>query len=58
MIDVIDEVGSFEFTLDASLMAQADRISIKLDRLGTDGLDTFTGKIGIMESVRFNFNRA
>lgn len=44
------------FTLDAALLAPGDKINLHLERLGADGLDTFTGSIGILEdSSRFDY---
>ena len=43
---IMDEMS---FTLSAALMAAADKLNFHLERLGTDGADTFTGSIGILE---------
>jgi hypothetical protein len=43
-------MGEMTFTLNAALMAAADKLNFHLERLGTDGADTFTGSIGILEA--------
>jgi len=43
------------FTLDATLVTAGDQISVKLDRLGGDAADTYTGSIGALEIGRLEF---
>jgi hypothetical protein len=57
VINTANRVHLMTFTLDRTLIAAGDRLSYHLERLGTDGADTFTGTIGIMEWQRFDFKR-
>lgn len=46
------------FTLDASLIADSDEINFALERVGTDGSDTFDGDIGIITTSRMDYSKA
>jgi hypothetical protein len=45
----------FNRTLNSSLMAESDKLSIRLTRIGTDANDTFTGTLAIIELSRFDY---
>ncbi len=45
VVDVLEEEHQVAFSLDRTLMAASDRVVLNLTRLGSDGLDTYTGDI-------------
>lgn len=57
VINTLNQMHLMTFTLDSALMAAGDVINLHLERLGTDVLDTYTGRIGIVEHGRFDFTR-
>lgn len=45
------------FTLDRTAMAITDHFEIHLERLGSDGLDTYLGDMGGMKNMRFDYDK-
>jgi hypothetical protein len=58
VVNTVNRVHETTFTVDRTLIAAGDRLSYHLERLGTDGADTFTGRIGIMEWQRYDYTLA
>lgn len=58
VINTLNQMHSMTFTLNAALMAAGDVMNFLLERLGSDGADTFTGRIGVdARSSSLDFTR-
>lgn len=55
--DTLNRLHTVTKTLDASLMADGDRLSFALTRIGGDAADTYTGDIAIMQRTMFTYRR-
>lgn len=56
VINILAELFTVVFTLDKSLLADGDHVELRIQRIGADILDTFTGRVGIMQSVQLQFS--
>lgn len=56
VVNTLNRMHLMTFTLDSALMAAGDVLNLHLQRLGTDALDTFTGRIGIDQTARFDYS--
>lgn len=52
VIDTFDQLHTCSFQLDKSLVVGGEVAQVVLSRLGGDGADTFTGKVGILKTSR------
>ena len=50
VVNTEDQLQEVSFTFNASLIANGDRVSLRLKRLGGDANDTFDGDIAILET--------
>jgi len=58
IVDTANELQAHVmFTLDRTKMEAADHVSLHLERLGGDGADDFTGSVGLMQDLRFQYDR-
>jgi len=56
IINTLNENNQISFTLDGTLIADNDYVSLHLERLSSDAADTFTGRIGVAREARFDFS--
>jgi len=57
VVGTLNRMHLMTFTLNAALMAAGDVLNFHLQRLGADALDTYSGRIGIVDNSRFDFTR-
>ncbi len=53
-INIVDEVHSVTFNLNKSLIADDDRITLRLERAGA--ADAFSGAVAVLQNARFDFD--
>jgi hypothetical protein len=57
IINTLYRIHHFDVVLNRTLMAAGDHIEVRVERIGADGADTFTGAVGVFKELVFVYTR-